>query len=88
MKLFLTIAISVIIALLIIVFLEQFSAFGIALLLIDIAIIKLYLIDKYLLKGFDTFTELKNKNVAVAITLLAYSLLICTAIFSSFVVWR
>lgn len=69
-------------------FASQFSSFAIALVLVDIAILKLWFVDKFILHSYDTLEELKNGNVAVGLALVAYALVISAAVISAFVVWH
>jgi ABC-type uncharacterized transport system permease subunit len=71
----------------IIIFFEQVSSFAVMLLLIDIAITKLYLVDKFVLKGYDTIEELQKGNVAVGLALLAYAIVVGAALVAAFLVW-
>jgi hypothetical protein len=67
---------------------EQFSSFGVALVLIVGVCLLWWLIDRYLLVGFDTLEELKKGNIAVGLLVLAFSILIGSALIAAFVVWR
>lgn len=72
----------------ILIYTETYSMFGYAMLLADLFVAKLYIIDKYLLKGWDTIHEIKKGNTAAAIVLLAYSVVLLSAVLAAFVVWR
>lgn len=65
-------------------YLENFTQFGAAILLVAIATILLFLIDKYLLYGFDTLNELKKNNIAVGLGLIAYAIIIGFSLLSAF----
>lgn len=67
---------------------QYFLNFGVALILAVIAVLSLYLVDKYLLIGYDTIEELKNGNLAVGLALIAYALIIGSSIVAAFVVYR
>jgi hypothetical protein len=66
---------------------EAFSSFAVALVLADVVMIKLWLIDKFLLRGYDTITEIKAGNVAAALILVAYSIVVLGAVIAAFVIW-
>lgn len=72
----------------VLIYTETYSMFGYAMLLADLFVAKLYFIDKYLLKGWDTIYEIKRGNTAAAIVLLAYSIVLLSAVLAAFVVWR
>ncbi len=57
-----------------------FSAFAAALLKVAIILLLFEGLDRYLLEGIDTIGELKEGNVAVAVTLLALALLLAPAV--------
>ncbi len=71
-----------------IVYLPGFSAFGAALLIIGLAVGLLWAVDYFLLKNFNTLEELKDGNVAVALALVAYAILLGFAIMAAFSVWH
>jgi hypothetical protein len=58
----------------------EISAFVFSILFAVIGFIAIYLIDVYLVPEFDTATELRKGNVAVAIYYLALALLLSAAI--------
>lgn len=78
---------SALIAILIINYIEAFSSFGVALLLADIACLKLYLIDKFLLRKYDTLEETAKGNIAPALLLASYAVILLAAIVAAFVIW-
>jgi len=59
-----------------------FSAFAASLLKVAIILLLFEGLDRYLLEGIDTIGELKEGNVAVAVTLLALALLLAPAVAS------
>jgi len=59
-----------------------FSAFAASLLKVAIILLLFEGLDRYLLEGIDTIGELKQGNVAVAVTLLALALLLAPAVAS------
>jgi len=62
-------------------------AFGAALLIAGIAVTLLWLIDTFILHSFDTLEELKDGNIAVGLALLAYAVVIGSAIIAAFAVF-
>lgn len=64
----------------------QFSSYAAMMLAADIAVLKLYLVDKYLLTGYNTMEELKNGNIAVSLALVAYAILVLGALIAAFIV--
>lgn len=69
-------------------YLEAFSAFFASMLIITGAGFLFYLIDRYLIPEFDTFTEIKNGNIAAGLYVLGYCVLIGACVIGSFVVYR
>lgn len=69
-------------------YLEAFSAFFAAIMIIIGSGALYFLIDKYLITNFETFEELKNKNTAAGLYVLGYCILIGCAIIGAFVVYR
>lgn len=67
---------------------EQFSSFGVAIVLAATGTGILWLVDRFLLYGYDTIDELKKGNIAVGMALIAYAILISSCILASFLVWR
>jgi uncharacterized membrane protein YjfL (UPF0719 family) len=67
---------------------EAFSAFFAAILIIAGAGGLFFLIDKYLITGFETIEELKKGNSAVGLYVLGYCILIGCSIIGAFVVYR
>jgi hypothetical protein len=57
-----------------------YSAFAAAVLKVAIILLLYEGLDRYLLEGVDTISELKDGNVAVAVTLLALALLLAPAV--------
>lgn len=57
-----------------------YSAFAAAVLKVAIILLLYEALDRFLLEGVDTISELKDGNVAVAVTLLALALLLAPAI--------
>lgn len=80
--------ISTLLIMLVFKYAEAFSSFAVALILIDVAVIKLWLVDKFILYNFNTLDEIKNGNMAAGLALLAYAVVIAAAVVSAFVVWR
>lgn len=72
----------------VLIYTETYSMFGYAMLLADLFVAKLYFIDKFLLKGWDTISEIKKNNVAAAVILLAYAIVLLAAVMAAFIVWR
>ena len=64
-----------------------FISFAVALALIDIALIKLWLADKFFLRDFDTLEELKNDNRAVGEAFKGICILIAVAMLCAFAVF-
>jgi uncharacterized membrane protein len=60
----------------------EYSAFAGGLVNVAIAIFVFYTVDEVLFKKIDTYTELKNGNIAYAIFLLALAILISASIIS------
>lgn len=82
------IAISTVFALILILTKDGvYSSFGYATLIADGFALKLWAIDKYVLKGWDTIEEIKKNNTAAAIMLLAYAVILFAALFAGFVVF-
>jgi hypothetical protein len=67
---------------------QQFSAFGITLILMALSCTILWAIDKFLLVSYDILEELKKGNIAVAIALCAYSYLLGQCIIAAFTVFK
>lgn len=84
----LLIAVSAFVSYLLFSYWEAFSAFGIAFLVATIAVAMLFIIDKLLLHGWDTFEEIKKGNIAVGLILMAYAILIGSCIIAAFIVWK
>jgi hypothetical protein len=57
-----------------------YSAFAAAVLKVAIILLLYEALDRFLLEGVDTISELKDGNVAVAVTLLALALLLAPAV--------
>jgi hypothetical protein len=57
-----------------------YSAFAAAVLKVAIILLLFEGLDRYLLEGIDTIEELKDGNVAIAVTLLALALLLAPAV--------
>jgi ABC-type uncharacterized transport system permease subunit len=71
----------------VIIYAEAFSAFGVALILADLVCLKLYLIDKFFLRRYDTLELIAKGNMAPAVLLIPYSIILLGAIIAAFVVW-
>jgi hypothetical protein len=65
----------------------QLLAFAAALLIAGISVLLLWLVDTFVLHSFDTLQELKNGNIAVGLSLLAYAVVIGSAIIAAFAVF-
>lgn len=58
----------------------QYSYFGAAVAKVGISITLFYLIDAYLLSEIETIEELKNGNIAYALVILAYAIIVGLAL--------
>lgn len=58
----------------------QYSYFGAAVAKVSISVILFWVIDTYLLPEIDTVTEIKNGNIAYALVILAYAIIVAAAI--------
>ena len=65
-----------------------YSAFGAALLIVAMCGGLLWFIDEYILRGFDLIEEIKKGNIAASLAILAYAIVIGSAIIGAFVVYR
>jgi len=83
----LTIIATIVVAVLILVYYKEFSTFGVMMLMVDGAVLQLYLFDKYLLGDYDTIEELQKGNVAVGLALLAYAVVVGSAMLAAFLTW-
>ena len=83
----LTTVIGTILSVSVFTYFERFSSFIVSMILVDMYALKLLLIDKYLLEGFDLIEELKNGNVAVGLVILAFSIIIVGSLLAAFVVF-
>jgi len=83
----LTSIIGTILSISIFTYFEQYSSFVVSMILVDIYALKLLLIDKYLLPGFELIEELKNGNIAVGLVILAFSIIIVGSLLAAFVVF-
>ncbi len=82
-KYFITIGIVAIIAFVgLFVLVPEFSGFASSLVKITIGAGLFFLFDQYVLKDLDTIEELKKGNVAYAIFMLGYAVLLAAAIAS------
>ncbi len=63
---------------------DSFTQFGASILIVGISTGIFYLIDRYLLIGFDTIEELKKNNIAVGLGLIAYSIIIGFSLLAAF----
>lgn len=61
-----------------------YSSYANGLLLIIASGLLFYSFDKWVLHGFDTFTEIKNGNIAAALLVLAYAIIAGAALISAF----
>lgn len=83
LKITLWIAISLIPFALLMLIKPEYSAFGETIVKMAIPICGLYFADKYLLPQIDTISELKEKNVAVGLVILAFAIIFAAAVISS-----
>jgi len=63
-------------------FLPEFSSFAAGILKVSVAMTMFFLFDKYLMKEIDTIEELKKNNIAYAIFLLCFAILVAAAMSS------
>jgi uncharacterized membrane protein YjfL (UPF0719 family) len=64
--------------------LTAYSSYGNAILLVVASGFLFYAFDKWVLHGFDTMEEIKKGNMAVAVFILAYSIITGCAIIAAF----
>jgi len=83
LKLTLWIAIALIPFVLLMILKPEYSAFGETIVKMAIPICGYYLADKYLLPQIDTIFELKEKNIAVGLVILAFAIIFAAAVISS-----
>lgn len=72
LQLLLSVAVLAVAATLTLDWAYELSAFAFGLAKIALGLLLFYLVDKFMLKGFNTIQELKNANIAVSIVVVGF----------------